>query len=121
MNVRLESVKFKIIGYENAYYKSKKGSPTRLYLANCIKCEKIIKAQVGALKTHTGKCRKCVLSETKGRRKRPFEYLYNLIINPKYNRNIPSDLTYEEFLEFVKIIIIVMFIFNGLNIITKGL
>lgn len=99
----MEYVNFKVIGTEKVYYPSCKGKATTLYLANCIKCDKIIKTQSGALKTHSGKCRKCVLSETKGKRKRPYEYLYNLLISPKYNKDIPVEITYHEFLEFTKI------------------
>ena len=58
-------------------------------------CDKILRIRKDSLKIHSGLCKSHATA------KKPFESTYNRLRSNA--RNIPVELTYEQFLEFIKI------------------
>lgn len=75
----------------------KSGGPRVVYIFKCknSKCDNLLKARYGELKTRKGTCISC------SQKKRPFESIYNGLYND--HRKIKITLTYDEFLLFTQI------------------
>jgi hypothetical protein len=63
----------------------------------CSECNTVIDSPKTRLNKHSGKCRVCLQS------KRPYEHLYTVLLQNSLKKGREVNLTYEEFLEFVKI------------------
>ena len=78
------------------------------YVFNCIKCNKEISFLNADLHRMSGRCRSCADKDTAllssiHNRIRPYEALYNKFRYDRQRTNTECDITYDEFLEFVKI------------------
>jgi hypothetical protein len=67
-----------------------------IYIFLC-KCGKKMKVRSDAVKKHPGHCLKCA------HRKRPYESLYNSLVQTAKRRNLKIKITYKQFLKFTKI------------------
>jgi hypothetical protein len=65
------------------------------YYFKCLECDNDITAQSHSLKTHSGKCRRCVQLGI------PYLHIYNELKNHG-NKKVEFNLTFEEFLEIIK-------------------
>lgn len=79
-----------------------------LYLFKCIYCENTTGSREHYLKKHSCQCRSCSSKKTikcaqQANRLKPYESRYRIFIAKTKGDKIPTDLTYEDFLEFTKV------------------
>lgn len=76
--------------------KSKSGSTYKTLTFECVDCGSDIKSQLGQLKTHSGKCRKCT------QKKQPYEHILNELIHTCNKRGkIKVEINYIEFISII--------------------
>jgi hypothetical protein len=69
----------------------------------CEDCENEVRVWPGQNRVATGKCKICANVDNYTTRKKPYEYLYNVLVGNAKSRNIPLELSLEEFCEFTSI------------------
>ncbi len=75
-----------------------------IWIFECSVCRKELRVQKSGLKSHSGKCVRCVK-----RNRHPLRTVYNCFLtsvkraNERFNRNVVVELTFEEFLELAEI------------------
>jgi hypothetical protein len=78
--------------------KTQKGSSYKTFVFKCSECDNEIMMQIHNLKTHSGKCRRCV------QYKKPYEHILNELIYrcKNYGNDKKITITYDEFIEIIE-------------------
>lgn len=79
-----------------------------VYIFKCSTCSNEVKSKKCNFNKHSGRCVVCSSKDTikvaqLSNRKRPYEALYNLFLSRIKKDLEPTDLTYEDFVQFTKI------------------
>lgn len=77
--------------------KQPSGSSYKIYTFECSECKSDIKAQLGQMKRHSGKCVSCA------RKGRPYEHIINELKHScNKTKRLEVTINYEEFVEIIK-------------------
>lgn len=88
-----DALEYRVLGEGTGSY--------RQWLFKCVDCKNDIWVRSNKLKTHGGKCFDCSLA---ARTLRPYESTYTALLSRCKNKEYKEEpISYEEFLEFVKI------------------